>query len=213
MTNAGRLQGGHAQPTESANPTGRTRSPTLGDTPIGELVDGLHEVAALPIAYARLPRRAHTAFAEDFTCWGDIAGQTIESLLSRPKIGERAVQALLAAAKDAVAGYQAAALADRVGANAAARGLLNQLDERDHELLARLWAAQPQPQRALAERLYLHARHSPVVRLAGGSQISSRRIRRGNGSPRSKRHEKTARKELRYHRRERCAHRNGERRK
>ena len=51
------------------------------------------------------------------------------------------------------------------------------------------------------------------VRPAGGSQISSRRIRRGNGSPRSKRREKTARKELRYHRRERCAHRNGERRK
>ena len=45
---------------------------------------------------------------------GYIAGQTIESLLSRPKIGERAVQALLAAAKDAVAGYQAAAVADRV---------------------------------------------------------------------------------------------------
>ena len=45
------------------------------------------------------------------------------------------------------------------------------------------------------------------------SQISSRWIRRGNGSPRSKRHEKTARKELRYHRRERCAHRNGDRRK
>ena len=47
----------------------------------------------------------------------------------------------------------------------------------------------------------------------GGSQISSRWIRRGNGSPRSKRHEKTARKELRYHRRERCAYRNGDRRK
>ena len=106
MTNAGRLQGGDAQPTESAESDWSDQIANAGDTPIGELVDGLHEVAALPIAYARLPRRAHTAYAEDFTCWDDIAGQTIESLLSRPKIGERAVQAMLAAAKDAVAGYQ-----------------------------------------------------------------------------------------------------------
>jgi hypothetical protein len=33
------------------------------------------------------------------------------------------------------------------------RRLLDQLDHRDHELLARLWAAQPEPQRALAARL------------------------------------------------------------
>ena len=96
MTNAGRLHGGDAQPTESAESDWSDQIANAGDTPIGELVDGLHEVAALPIAYARLPRRAHTAYAEDFTCWGDIAGQTIESLLSRPKIGERAVQAMLA---------------------------------------------------------------------------------------------------------------------
>ena len=85
MTNAGRLQGGDAQPTESAESDWSDQIANAGDTPIGELVDGLHEVAALPIAYARLPRRAHTAYAEDFTCWGDIAGQTIESLLSRPR--------------------------------------------------------------------------------------------------------------------------------
>jgi phosphopantothenoylcysteine synthetase/decarboxylase len=35
-----------------------------------------------------------------------------------------------------------------------------------------------------------HARHSPVVRPTTGSQISSRWFRRGNGSPRGKRHEK-----------------------
>jgi hypothetical protein len=51
---------------------GHHGSKTSADvTPIGELVDGLHEVAALPIAYTRLPRRAHTAFAEDFTCWSE----------------------------------------------------------------------------------------------------------------------------------------------
>ena len=105
------------------------------------------------IPYARLPRRARTACAPDFMCWGDIAGQTIESLLSRPKIGERAVQALLTAATDAVARYRAAAVAERVGADAAVRRLVGDLDEFDHELLARLWAAEPEPQRALAARL------------------------------------------------------------
>ena len=71
MTNAGRLQGGDAQPTESAESDWSDQIANAGDTPIGELVDGLHEVAAPPIAYTRLPRRAHTAFAEDFTCWGE----------------------------------------------------------------------------------------------------------------------------------------------
>ena len=43
-------------------------------------------------------------------------------------------------------------------------------------------------------RINSHARHSPVVRPATEPEISSRRLRSGNGSPRSKRHEKTARK-------------------
>ncbi|MDT5281859.1 MAG: hypothetical protein QOJ20_3054, partial [Mycobacterium sp.] len=153
MTNAGRLQEHNVQPTGSAEPDWWDQIANAADTPLGELVDGLDKVAALAIPYARLPRRARTAYAADFACWGDIAGQTIESLLSRPKIGERAVQALLAAAKDAVAGYRAAAVAGRVGADAAVRRLLRELDEFDHELLARLWAAQPEPQRSLAARL------------------------------------------------------------
>ena len=53
MTNAGRLQGGDAQPTESAESDWSDPIANAGDTPIGELVDGLHEVAALPIAYPR----------------------------------------------------------------------------------------------------------------------------------------------------------------
>jgi hypothetical protein len=152
MTNAGRLQEGNVQTTGSAEPDWWDQMANAADTPLGELVDGLDAVAALMIPYARLPRRARTACAADFTDWGDIAGQTIESLLGRPKIGERAVQALLTAATDAVAGYRAAAVADRVGADAAVRRLVGELDAFDHALLARLWAAEPEPQRALAAR-------------------------------------------------------------
>ena len=48
------------------------------------------------------------------------------------------------------------AVAHRVGADAAVRRLLDQIDELDRVLLARLWAAQPQSQRALAGRLGVH---------------------------------------------------------
>jgi hypothetical protein len=39
------------------------------DTPLGELVKGLDDVAALAIPYARLPRRARTACGQDFATW------------------------------------------------------------------------------------------------------------------------------------------------
>jgi hypothetical protein len=123
------------------------------DTPLGELVEGLDDVAALAIPYARLPRRARTACGQDFAAWGDIAGQSVASLLSQPKIGKGAVRAMLEAAEDAVAGYRAAVVADRVGADAAVRRLLDQVDDRDRALLARLWAGQGESQRALAARL------------------------------------------------------------
>lgn len=153
MTNADRVKRDEARSTRSAEPDWCDQMANAADTPLGELLDVLNEVAALAIPYARLPRRARTACAADFTYWGDIAGQTIESLLSRPKIGERAVQALLTAATDAVAGYRAAAGAERVGADSAVRRLVGELDEFDYELLARLWAADLEPQRALAARL------------------------------------------------------------
>ena len=153
MTNADRVKRGEAQSTGAAEPDWCDETGNAADTPLGELVEGLNAVAALAIPYARPPRRARTACAPDFMCWGDIAGQTIESLLSRPKVGERAVQALLTAATDAVARYRAAAVAERVGADAAVRRLVGDLDEFDDELLARLWAAEPEPQRALAARL------------------------------------------------------------
>jgi hypothetical protein len=63
------------------------------------------------------------------------------------------VQALVEAAEDAVAQYRDALVADRVGAEAAVRRLLDRVDERDRVLLARLWSGQLESQRALAARL------------------------------------------------------------
>jgi hypothetical protein len=85
QTNAHRLKRGEAQSRGSAEPDWCDEMANAADTPLGELVDGLNEVAALTIPYERLPRRARTACAADFTYWGDIAGQTIESLLRRPR--------------------------------------------------------------------------------------------------------------------------------
>jgi hypothetical protein len=53
-----------------------------------ELVIGLETVAALPIPYARLPRRAYNVYLADFRCWSDIATQTPDSLLSRRNAGD-----------------------------------------------------------------------------------------------------------------------------
>jgi hypothetical protein len=145
---------GSAWPLRSAEPDCWDAIADAAQTPIRELIPDLHEIAELSIPYARLPRRAHNAYAADFTRWSDIAGQTIDSLLSRPWIGERTARALLAAAKDTIAGYRAAQVADPVGATAAVRRLLDQLDTRNRSLLAaRLWAARPEPQHALAARL------------------------------------------------------------
>jgi len=74
---------------------------TRAGVPINELIDGLDDIAALAIPYARLPRRAYNVFSAQFASWSDIAGQTLSALLSRPKAGEGTVRALLTAAADA----------------------------------------------------------------------------------------------------------------
>jgi hypothetical protein len=130
---------------------------TQADVLIGELIDGLDDVATLAIRYGRLPRRAYNNYSAQFTCWSDIAGQTVSSLLSRPKAGEATVRALLAAAAGTVAAHRAAATRCRAGATKAVQRLVAQLDERDRVLLsARLWAPSPQSQRILAHRLGVH---------------------------------------------------------
>jgi hypothetical protein len=118
-----------------------------------------------------------TSFPQSFASWSDIAGQTVSALLSRPKAGEGTVRALLTAAADAVAAYQAAATSSRVGAATAVRWLLAELDDRDRAMLsARLWAPRAESQRTLADRLGLNiawiqrnqpraqARHVPPAR-------------------------------------------------
>jgi len=56
-----------------------------------------------PIAYARLPGRTRSFYAAAFTSWGDLADETVRSLLNRPQGGEATVRAILAAATESVA--------------------------------------------------------------------------------------------------------------
>ena len=127
---------------------------TLAHASLGELVPGLNDVAALMIPYARLPTRASTAFGAEFLCWADIAGQTVDALLSRRNAGAATVRAVLAAALDVVAKQKRAATSEQLGANAAVQRLLSEFDERDHAMLsARVWAQPPQSHDTVAQRL------------------------------------------------------------
>lgn len=118
-----------------------------------DLVAGLDSDGAFTIPYARLPRRLGT-YAEEFPRWADVADQTPQTLLLRPKLGASAVEALIEAARDAVRINQDASAAGKVGAAAAVARLVGQLDDFDPTILsARVWAAHPQSQRVVAERI------------------------------------------------------------
>jgi hypothetical protein len=118
-----------------------------------DLVTGLDGIGAFTIPYARLPRRLGT-YADEFPRWADVADQTPQALLLRPKLGVSAVEALIEAARDAVRISQDAIAAGKVGATAAVARLIGQLDDFDRTILsARVWANQPQSQRVVAERL------------------------------------------------------------
>lgn len=122
-------------------------------TPLRELVAGFGEITALPIPYARLPRRL-AAHAQEFPRRSDAAGQTPQDLLSLPKVGDADVRAFVQAAQEAVKTHREAAAAGRVGPEAAVARLLGQLDDFDRAILsAREWAVHPQSQRVVAERL------------------------------------------------------------
>lgn len=141
----------------TAGTTGRS------GTLIGELVEGLDEIAALPIPYARLPKRAEVGWAPALRTWADVAGQTVTSLLARPKAGEALLRDLLVAANEAV---QASRMAEPAAAAASASRLLDRLSERDRILLAaRTWAPHPAGADKLAELLGISAnalwRHQP----------------------------------------------------
>jgi len=124
------------------------------DTPISELVDGLDEIAAQAIPYARLPGRARTVFAAELSTWSDLADETIASLTSRSKIGVSTVRAMLVAARDTVATARSLAADDDVDAPTAIHRLLDRLSNRDRSLLSlRGWALQPLTTREIARRL------------------------------------------------------------
>ncbi len=135
--------------------SGWWRMPEILGARLEDLVAGLDGVGSLVIPYARLPRRPST-YAEEFPRWADVAGQTPQDLLARPKLGAVAVGALIGAAQDAVRTSQHTAAA-AVGAKAAVARLVAALTDYDRTILSELvWALDPLPQRAVAECLGVH---------------------------------------------------------
>ncbi|MEY8018984.1 hypothetical protein [Mycobacterium servetii] len=124
-------------------------------TPLAELVDGFTDITELPVPYAQLPRRVHTAFAGTFTRWADFAPHSLHTLLSLPGVGDANARDILTAATKAAAAHQAAISSnERPSADAAVGQLLDALPARDRIILAaRLWAAEPEPPAVLDERL------------------------------------------------------------
>ena len=117
---------------------------TRTDVAIGELVDGFAEIADQAIPYAWLPGRARTFYGADFTTWSDLAGETIDTLVNRPKGGIGTVRAIVIAAREAVATARATRDDEPLDAATAISRLLDRLTAYDHGLLsARAWALNP----------------------------------------------------------------------
>lgn len=132
------------------------RNQTTLSTPLRDLVEDFDSIGAFTIPYARLPRRLG-AYAEELPRWADIAHLTPQALLLRPKLGASAVRALIETAQRAVQVRQDTVAAGRVGAEAAVARLVEQLDDFDREILAaQVWALDPIPQHAVADRLGVH---------------------------------------------------------
>lgn len=139
---------------------------TAADTPLRDLVDSLDAIGTAPIPYARMPVRARTAFVTEFTTWADIAGETVQSLLTRQHAGHGTIKALIGAAEDTVKRYQMSAAIKRVGAAAATRRLLDELDDADRLMLTgRLFGPQQRTNQDIGEQLGVHGvwvtRHLP----------------------------------------------------
>jgi hypothetical protein len=116
----------------------------LTERPVGDLIDGLDEIAEQAIPYGWLPGRAHTFYGAELATWSDLAGETISSLVNRPKGGIGTVRAIMIAAREAVATARATTDAG-VDAAAATRRLLDRLTDYDYTVLtARGWALHPQ---------------------------------------------------------------------
>lgn len=125
----------------------------LTETPIGELIDGLDEIAEQAIPYGWLPGRAHTFYGARLATWSDLAGETISSLVNLPKGGIGTVRAIMIAARDAVS-VARSRTGDGADAAAATRRLLDRLSGYDYTVLSmRGWALHPQTTRVTAAEL------------------------------------------------------------
>ena len=124
------------------------------DVAIGELVDGFTEIADQAIPYAWLPGRARTFYGADFTTWSDLASETIDTLVNRPKGGIGTVRAIVIAAREAVATARATRDDEPLDAATTISRLLDRLTAYDHGLLsARVWALNPLTIPATAHKL------------------------------------------------------------
>jgi hypothetical protein len=125
----------------------------LTETPIRELIDGLDDIAEQAIPYGWLPGRARTFYGAQLATWSDLAGESISSLVNRPKGGIGTVRAIVIAAREAVS-VARSATDDGVDAAAATLRLLDRLTDYDHIVLsARGWALNPQTVRVTANQL------------------------------------------------------------
>jgi len=124
-------------------------------TPVGRLIEGFEVIADRPIPYNGLPARARSYYSADFATWSDLAEETIDTLLARPKGGEATVRAILLGAREAVTrGRSAAEPGGAVDAVTATRRLLDQLNARDRTLLSAIgWALRPVDRPTLAARM------------------------------------------------------------
>ena len=117
---------------------------TRTDVAIGELVDGFAEIADQAIPYAWLPGRARTFYGTDFSTWSDLASETIDTLVNRPKGGIGTVRAIVIAAHEAVATARATRDDEPLDAATTISRLLDRLTAYDHGLLsARVWTLNP----------------------------------------------------------------------
>lgn len=131
------------------------------DEPISELVDDFDAIADTAIPYDWLPGRARTFYGAVFTIWSDLAGETIQSLLDRPKGGLGTVRSIVIAARDAVTHFHltVATISPTADAPTATRLLLDRLTNYDRVVLSgRRWALGPAATNgALADQLGVHA--------------------------------------------------------
>lgn len=124
-------------------------------TPVRELLDDFDQIAPLPVPYDWLPGRAETFYGDRFQVWSDLAEETIESLVNRPKGGIGTVRAILTAGREAAARERTAPTAGAVTDVSTATSLLiERLPDYDYQLLAaRGWALHPTTVPETAEQL------------------------------------------------------------